>query len=75
MVKAATGRGWTRTAMALVWRQSAQRATLMAERQQAAERLADLKVQQADVEAQRARITAEAGPAICLAMLFGSNAT
>jgi type I site-specific restriction endonuclease len=39
MVKAATGRGWTRTAMALVWRQSAQRATLMAERQQAAERL------------------------------------
>jgi hypothetical protein len=55
MVKAATGRGWTRTAMALVGRQSTSRATLVIERQQAAERLADLKVQQANVETQRAR--------------------
>jgi hypothetical protein len=47
----------------------------MAERQQAAERLADLKVQQADVDAQRARVTAEAGPALYLAKLFGSNDT
>jgi hypothetical protein len=48
---------------------------LTAERQQAAERLADLKVQQADVDAQRARVTAEAGPALYLAKLFGSNDT
>jgi hypothetical protein len=47
----------------------------LAERQQAAERLADLKVQQADIEAQRARVTAEAGPALYLAKLFGSNDT
>jgi hypothetical protein len=42
---------------------------------QAAERLADLKVQQANVDAQRARVTAEAGPALYLAKLFGSNNT
>jgi hypothetical protein len=34
----------------------------VADRQQAAERLAYLKVPQADVNAQRARVTAEAGP-------------
>jgi hypothetical protein len=75
MVKAATGRGWTKTAMALVGRQTAARAGLVVERQQAAERLADLKVQQVNVNAQRARITAEAGPALYLAKLFGSNDT
>ena len=37
MVSAGTGRGWTKTAMALVGRQRASRATLVAERQQAAE--------------------------------------
>jgi hypothetical protein len=51
------------------------RAALLAERQQAAERLADLKVQEANVDAQRARVTAEAGPALYLAKLFGSNDT
>jgi hypothetical protein len=75
MVKTATGKGWTRTAMALVGRQAASRAALVAERQQAAGRLADLKVQQANVDAQRARVTAEAGPALYLAKLFGSNDT
>jgi hypothetical protein len=75
MVKAATGRGWTRTAMALVGRQTASRTALVAERQQAAEQLADLKLQQANVQAQRARVTAEAGPALYLAKLFGSNDT
>jgi hypothetical protein len=39
MVKAATGRGWTKTAMALVGRQNAARAGLVAERQQAANRV------------------------------------
>jgi hypothetical protein len=36
---------------------------------------ADLKVQQANVEGQRARITAVAGAALCLAKLFGSDDT
>jgi hypothetical protein len=43
----------------------------VAERQQASDRLADLKVQQAKVEAQRARLTAEADPALYLAKPFG----
>jgi hypothetical protein len=47
----------------------------LAERQQTADRLGDLKVQQASVEARRARVTAEAGPALYLARLFGSNDT
>jgi hypothetical protein len=34
-----------------------------------------LKVQQANVNAQRTRIIAEAGPALYLAKLFGSNDT
>jgi hypothetical protein len=61
--------------MALVGRQTASRAALLAERQSAAEHLADLKVQRANVEAQRARVTAEAGPALYLAKLFGSDDT
>jgi hypothetical protein len=32
-------------------------------------------VQRANVDAQRARVTAEAGPALYLAKLFGSNDT
>jgi hypothetical protein len=36
VVKTATARGWTKTAMALVGRQSPSRTTLVAERQQAA---------------------------------------
>jgi hypothetical protein len=43
MVNIAAGRDWTKTAMALVGRQSASRTTLVTERQQAADRLADLK--------------------------------
>jgi hypothetical protein len=34
-----------------------------------------LKVQQANVDAQRARVTAEAGPVLYLAKPFGSNDT
>jgi hypothetical protein len=44
-------------------------------RSRAADRLADLKVQQANVDAQRARVTAEARPALYLAKLFASNDT
>ncbi len=61
--------------VALVERDSASRTALVAERQQAAERLANLRVQQASFEAHRARITAEGGPALYLAKLFGSDAT
>jgi hypothetical protein len=46
----------------------------VAERQSTAERLAELKVQQANVEAERARLTAEAGPAL-YAKLFASDDT
>jgi hypothetical protein len=63
MVKAATTRGYTKSAMGLVDDHAKSRAELVAERQQAAERLADLGVQQTNVEAQRARVTAEADPA------------
>jgi hypothetical protein len=59
MMNTAIGRGWTKTAMALVRRQTDSRAALVTERQQAAERLADLKVQGASIEAQRVRRTAE----------------
>jgi hypothetical protein len=59
--------------MALISRQTAERAALVAERQQPAEQLADFKIQQADIDAQRARVTAEAGPALYLAKLFGSD--
>jgi uncharacterized protein involved in exopolysaccharide biosynthesis len=55
--------------------QTTARAALVADRQLAAGRLADLKVQQATVETQRARVTTEAGPALYLAKLFGSNDT
>jgi hypothetical protein len=75
MVRAATGRGYTRTAMTLVGDQQQARAALVAQRQAAAERLAALKVQQAEIEAQRVRIAADAGPARYLAQLFGSNDT
>jgi hypothetical protein len=67
MVRAATGRGYTKTAMRLVDGQAKRRADLVAQRQAAAQRLADLKVQQANVDTQRARVTAEAGPALYLA--------
>ena len=60
------------------WRSSGDRPPraprLVAERQQAADRLADLKVQEVNVNAQRARVTAEAGPAL-YPKLFGSDDT
>jgi hypothetical protein len=75
MVRAATMRGYTRTAMALVADQAKSRAELVTERQSAAEKLAGLKVEQANVDAQRAKVTSESGPALYLAKLFGSDDT
>lgn len=75
MVNTATGRGSMKTAIALVGRQSTARAALLTEHQRTANRLADLRVQQANLEAQRARITADVGPALDLAKLFGSDDT
>jgi hypothetical protein len=75
MVRAATGRGYTKTAMALVGDQSAVRAGLVTQRQIAAGKLANLKVELSGVEAQRARVAGEAGPALYLARLFGSDDT
>jgi hypothetical protein len=75
MVRAATRRGYTKNAMRLVGEQATHRADLVAQRQATAEQLAYLKVQQANVEAQRASVTAEAGPALYLAKQFGSNDT
>jgi signal transduction histidine kinase len=75
MVRAATRRGYTRTAMTLVADQAKSRAALVAERQAAAEKLAALKVEQVNVDAQRARLANESGPALYLAKLFGSNDT
>jgi hypothetical protein len=59
--------------MRLVNGQAKSRVALVVDRQLAAERLADLKVQQDNVNAQRARVTAEAGSALYLAKLFGSD--
>jgi hypothetical protein len=61
---------------ALVDRDGASRAALVAERQQAADRLADLTVQEANVNAQCEYICrSRAGPALYLAKVFGSNDT
>jgi hypothetical protein len=42
-------------------------------RQAAASTLADLRVQQADIEMHRQQVAAEVGPALYLAKLFGSD--
>lgn len=75
MVRVATAHGRTKIAMALVGDQSRSRDDLIAQRQAAAERLSGLRVEQADVEAKRARIAGEAGPALYVAKLFGSDDT
>ena len=53
--------------------QACSRAALVEQRRLAAERLLSLKVAQAGVEAQRARIAIEDGPATYLARLFGTS--
>jgi hypothetical protein len=72
MVSAATSLGWTKTAMELVGRQSSSRGN-NGRTPASAERLADFKVREANVEAQRARVTPEAGLTLYLAKLFGSD--
>ena len=47
----------------------------MAQRQDVAERLSGLRVEQAGVEAQRVHLAGEAGPALYLTKLFDSDAT
>lgn len=75
MVKVATAHGRTRLAMALVSDQSRSRGDLVAQRRAAAERLSDLRVEQAGIEARRSRVASESGPALYLARLFGSDDT
>lgn len=75
MVKASTMRGRTKLAMALVNDQSKSRSDLVTQRQDVAERLSSLRVEQAGVEAQRVRLAGEAGPALYLTKLFGSDDT
>lgn len=53
--------------------QAKNRAALVAERRQAADGLADLGVQEVNFEAQRARVTVEAEPALYLSKLLSSN--
>jgi hypothetical protein len=75
MVKAATRRGYIKTAKALLDNQSALRASLTTQRQIAAGKLAELKNQRAAIEARRARVASESGPALYIAKLFGSDNT
>jgi hypothetical protein len=71
MVRDATARGRTRTAMALVDDQAKKRSDLVTERRTVAARLADLRVQISAVESRRAKVAAEIGPARYLADLLG----
>lgn len=75
MVRASTAHGHTKLAMALMTDQSRSRDELVAQRQAAAERLSNLRVEQAGIEAQRASVANETGPALYLAKLFGSDDT
>jgi len=66
-------RGRINTATGVLADQACSRAALVEQRRLAAERLLSLKVAQAGVEAQRARIAIEDGPATYLARLFGTS--
>jgi hypothetical protein len=71
IVKAATARGNTKAAMALVNEQERSRADLVSQRAATAQRLADLRVQYAAFEGRRTQIATEAGPALYIANLLG----
>jgi hypothetical protein len=60
-------------AMSLLADQSKTRAALIEKRQLAAERLGTLRVEMGGIDARRARLVAEAGPATYLAKLFDSD--
>jgi hypothetical protein len=73
IVKAATGRGYVKTAMALVAEQTQSRADLVAQRTAAAATLASLKTQQVAVDAERRQVEADLGPVRYLATLIGTT--
>ncbi len=73
MVKAATGRGYVKTAMALASAQTQNRADLLAQRTAAAATLASLKAQQAAVDGERRQVEADLGPVRYLAALIGTT--
>jgi hypothetical protein len=73
MVKAATARGYVKTAMALVSAQTQSRADLVAQRTTAAAKLASLKTEQAAVDGERKQVEADLGPVRYLAALIGTT--
>lgn len=73
MVKAATGRGYLKTAMALVAAQAQNRADLVAQRTAAAVTLASLQTQEAAVDGERKQVEADLGPVRYLAALIGTT--
>jgi hypothetical protein len=73
MVQAATKRGYTKTAMRLVNDQAARRVDLERQREESADRLAQLEVQQANVTSERKQADADLGPVRYLATLLGST--
>jgi hypothetical protein len=73
-VVATTQRGHTKSAMALAGDQRATRAQLVTERQRAAEAVANLKAEAAQLSAQRQVAAADLGPVRYLAVLIGAPA-
>jgi hypothetical protein len=73
IVKAATGRGYVKTAMALVAEQTPRRTDLEAQRTEAAATLASLKQQEAAVQGERKQVEADLGPVRYLAALIGTT--
>jgi hypothetical protein len=73
MVNVSTAHDHAKLAMVLVRDQAVRRGDLVAERQKVAEQLANLRVEEVGIEAQRANLSSESGPALYLANLFGSD--
>jgi hypothetical protein len=73
MVNVSTAHGHTKLAMVLVRDQAVRRGDLVAERQKVAQQLANLRIDEIGIEAQRANLSSESGPALYLANLFGSD--
>jgi hypothetical protein len=73
IVRAATSKGNAGTAPIWPQKQDKARAQLVTRRQAIAERIAKLREEQAGIEARKARTSAELGPALAIARLFGSG--
>ena len=69
----ATRRGKTMTAMALAEQQRRQRADLLAARVREANTLANLQIEAATVQGERAKLAADSGPVHYLASLIGCD--